>query len=92
MRPFKTVDEKFADIGFIKIKDNLYGMMYERKLEDSDFTQVLHLARTATGSYVVLSYDKYLFDYKYVGNTCIGLTPYEMKLCLKKIKTRKWKG
>lgn len=27
---FKTVDEKLADIGFVKVEDDIYVVIYER--------------------------------------------------------------
>lgn len=30
-------------------------------------------------------------DKKKIGNTCVGLTMYEMELCLKKMKKMGWK-
>ena len=32
------------------------------------------------------SYDANLYDTKGIGNTCVGLTMYEAKLCINKIK------
>lgn len=84
----KSIDKKFADIGFIKIKENEYGVQYEREVE---YTQVLHLIHKKNGRHIIQSYDKNLFDTKKVGNTCVGLSIYEMKLCLKKIKQLGWK-
>ena len=31
MKLFKTVDEKFAEIGFTKVKEDKYGVIYEKK-------------------------------------------------------------
>lgn len=31
MKLLKTVDEKIADIGFVKVNENKYGVDYERK-------------------------------------------------------------
>lgn len=93
MKLFKTIDEKFAEIGFVKIEEDKYGAIYER-LECPDiqfYTQVLHLAHKASGQHIVQSYDKDLTDEKKIGNTCIGLTMYEMKLCMKKMREMGWK-
>lgn len=88
---FKTVDEKFEEIGFIKVEEDCYGAMYERLNGEFKFTQTLHLAHKKSGNHIVQSYDKNLFDDKKIGNTCVGLTMYEMKLCLKKMKQMGWK-
>lgn len=88
---FKSIDKKFADIGFIKIKENEYGAQYEREVEEFNYTQVLHLIYKKNGRHIIQSYDKNLVDTKKIGNTCVGLSIYEMKLCLKKVKQLGWK-
>lgn len=83
---FKSVDKKFEKIGFIKVSEDKYGARYERKDEDFNFTQVLTILHKSSGRHIVQSYDKDLMDSKMVGNTCVGLSYYEMKLALKKMK------
>lgn len=84
---FKNIDKKFEEIGFIKVKEDDYGVTYERKdAEHHFFTQVLDIIHKANGRHIVQSYDKDLKDVKNIGNTCVGLTYYEMKLVLKKMK------
>ena len=91
MKLFKTVDEKFAEIGLIKIREDKYGAYYQRERKEQNYTQVLHLLHKASGLHIIQSYDKDLFDKKCIGNTCVGLTMYETKLCLKKMKQMGWK-
>lgn len=91
MKLFKTVDEKFYEIGFIKIKENEYGAIYERDESHHGFVQRLDLTHKASGRHLIHSYDPNLMDEKLVGNTCVGLTMYEMKLCIKKMKKMGWK-
>lgn len=88
---FKTIDDKFAELGFVKIEENCYGVIYERTNEQYNFTQVIHLAHKKNGRHIIQSYDKNLFDNKKIGNTCVGLSMYETKLCLKKMKKLGWK-
>lgn len=83
---FKTVDEKLADIGFVKVSENQYGVDYERKDGKYNYTQVVSILHKKSGRHVLQSYDKDLFDKKKIGNTCVGLTGYEIKLFLKKMK------
>lgn len=92
MKLFKTVDEKFREIGFIKIKENKYGAIYERDESYHGFTQRLDLTHKASGRHLIHSYDPNLMDEKLVGNTCVGLTMYEAKLCIKKMKKMGWKN
>ena len=91
MKLFKTIDEKFKEIGFVKIKEDEYGAYYERYNKMFKYTQVIDLMRKASGRHIVQSYDKELTDQKNIGNTCVGLTMYEMKLCVKKMKQMGWK-
>lgn len=83
---FKSVDKKFEEIGFIKVKEDQYGVTYERKNEKYNYTQVLDILHKESGRHIVQSVDKDLMDSKMIGNTCVGLTYYEMKLALKKMK------
>lgn len=91
MKLFKTIDNKFKEIGFDKISEDKYGARYERRDENHNFTQVLALLHKQSGKHIVQSYDANLMDHKLIGNTCVGLTMYEMKLCLKKMKQMGWK-
>ena len=47
---------------------------------------MLAILHKANGRHIVQSYDKDLMDSKMIGNTCVGLSYYEMKLALKKMK------
>lgn len=89
---FKSIDEKFNEIGFYKVQDDEYLVCYERKHTHPEYTQVLSISHKANGRHLVHSYDKDLFDSEVIGNTCVGLTGYEMKLALKKMKQKGWKS
>ena len=91
MKLFKTTDEKFKEIGFEKIEESKYGVRYERKVPVYNYTQVIYLGHKASGMHLTQSYDKDLIDEKKIGNTGVGLTMYEVKLCLKKMKQMGWK-
>lgn len=88
---FKTIDKKFEEIGFIKVTEDKFGVTYHRFDKKYNFTQSLDLLHKASGKHIVQSYDINLTDVKKIGNTCVGLTMYEMKLCLKKMKQMGWK-
>lgn len=83
---FKSIDKKFEEIGFIKVREDKYGARYDRKDEKYNYTQVLTILNKASGRHIVQSYDKDLMDSKMIGNTCVGLSYYEMKLVLKKMR------
>ncbi len=86
MKLFKSVDEKLKEIGFVKIEEDKYGVRYERKNSKYNFTQSVDILHKASGRHILQSYDADLMDEKKVGNTCVALTGYEMKLFLKKMK------
>ena len=90
MKIFKNIDEKFKEIGFEKVEDNEYSVIYERKNEKYNYTQVIDIIHKNNGRCIVQSYDKDLLDKKNIGNTCVGLTYYEMKLIMKKMKQKRW--
>lgn len=89
MKLFKTVDEKLAEIGFVKVEEDKYGCSYERKDKKYGYTQKVVIGHKKTGRHILQSYDPDLGDDKGIGNTCVGLTGYEMKLFLKKMKRMK---
>lgn len=92
MKLFKTVDEKFEEIGFHKVQDDDYGVYYERWNKDPSYTHVLAILHKANGRHIIQSYDEDTYDTECIGNTCVGLTYYEMKLALKKMKQKGWKS
>lgn len=92
MKLFKSVDEKFRGIGFVKETDNEYCVCYVRKNLKYNYTQCLDILHKSNGRHIVQSYDRGLMDAKLIGNTCVGLTYYEMKLVLKKMRQKRWKS
>lgn len=81
---FKNVDEKLEEIGFIKVGESRYGVAYTRKNEN--YTHKVSILRKSSGRHILQSYDADLFDTKGTGNTSVGLTGYEMKLFLRKMR------
>lgn len=86
MKLFETVDDKLNGIGFVKVNEDKYGVEYERKDDEFNYTQVVSIIHKASGRHILQSYDKDLMDEEKIGNVGIGLTGYEMKLFLKKMK------
>lgn len=86
----KVVDDIFEDIGFVKHQDDEYVVEYLRYDEIHKFNHCLMLAHKKSGRHIVQSYDPDLMDEKNIGNTCVGLTPYEMKLCVLKMWAKGW--
>lgn len=83
---FKSVDEKLADLGFKKIEENMYGAEYERYDDNYEYTQCVSILHKASGRHILQSYDRDLSDVDGIGNTCVGLTGYEMGLFYRKMK------
>lgn len=87
----KRIDEKFKEIGFKKVEEAKYGVVYKRYNKKYGHTHVIHLIHKNNGKHIVQSYDE-----KAVigcdGNIGVGLTMQEMKLCLRKMKALGWKG
>ena len=86
MKLFETVDDKLNNIGFVKVNEAKYGVEYERKNDEFNYTQVVSILHKAPGRHILQSYDKDLMDKEKIGNVGVGLTGYEMKLFLKKMK------
>lgn len=86
MKIFRSIDEKLESIGFIKVSEDEYGAKFERVNKKYNYTQCVDLLHKASGKHIIQSYDKNLLDEKKIGNTCVGLTGYETKLFLKKMR------
>lgn len=86
---FKTADKKFEKLGLNKILETKFFIRYERK-DDIGFTQQIDIVYKNNGRHIVQSTDKDLWDEKYIGQTCVGITVPEMKLCIRKMKEKGW--
>lgn len=91
MKLFKTIDERFKEIGFDKLRDGDYIVSYERYVKEYDYTERLDIVHKASGRHIVQCYDPDLFDAEGIGNCCIGMTYYEMRLAMKKMQQKGWK-
>lgn len=80
----RYLDRKILELGFIKVKEDRYGISYVRY--HAGYCQVVDLSRKASGKHLIQSYDKDLMDEQKIGNVCVGLTYEETKLFLKKMK------
>ena len=78
MKLFKSVDEKLSEIGFEKIYESDSGADYEKYVEGFNFVHKVSITHKSNGKHVLQSYD--------LESIGIGLTVYEMKLFLKKMK------
>lgn len=80
MKLFKSVDEKLSEIGFEKFYESDSGAEYEKYIEARNFAHKVSIERKGNDKHLLWSYDP---D---AGNIGVGLTGYEMKLFLKKMK------
>lgn len=92
IKMFESVDDKFRRIGFRKVRDDDYAVTYERINREYEYVHVIEILHKASGRHIVQSYDKDLFDSKLIGNTCVGLSYYEIKLIERKMRQKKWKS
>lgn len=90
MNLFKSVDKKFEEIGFVKIREDKYGVEYERYDRKFNYLQKLDILCKSNGERIVQSYDFTNTTSSY--SPVVGLTAYEIKLALKKIKKLKTKN
>ena len=88
----KNTNDKLRDIGFKLVNDDKHSVTYERYNEDYNYTHVLTIVHKNNGRHIIQSYDKDLFDEKKIGNTNVGLTYYESKLIMKKMREKGWKS
>lgn len=73
-------------LGFKKIEENQYHVVYERKDDEYDYTQRVVLLHKKSGGHILQSYDPNLTDTNKIGNTCVGLTYQELRLFAKKMR------
>ena len=85
---FKKIDERFSEIGLVKVSENEYGARYER-VTRFGYTQCVDLVHKASGRHLIQSYEKCSNSVCF--NNVVGLSMYEAKLCRKKMKKMGWK-
>ena len=92
MKLFKPVDKKLAEIGFIRVEDadDEAIVDYRRVNKKNGYTQRLELIYREGGHHIALSYNRELHNRKHVNDTPVGLTMYEMLLCVAKMREIGW--
>lgn len=81
MKLFKSVDEKLSEIGFEKFYESDSSADYEKYVEGLNFIHKVSIERKGNSKHLLWSYIP-----DFTENIAIGLTSYEMKLFLKKMK------
>lgn len=87
---FKTIDQRLKEIGFKKVDEGNHLVSYKRYNKQFGYTHVVDISHKCSGRHILQSYDDSLYDKKNIGNTCVGLTAYELELFLKKMKQLGW--
>lgn len=80
----KSIDRKISDLGFKEIRNDKYGIEYERN--NGCYIHKVALLHKNSGKHILQSYDPALYDAKAIGNTSVGLTYKELTLFAKKMK------
>lgn len=86
----EIIDRKFEKIGFTKVQDDEYAVEYNRYETKHKFLHCLRIVSKTSGRHIVQSYDPDLIDAKKIGCTAVGLTSYEMMLCVLKMWSKGW--
>lgn len=88
---FEIADKKLAEIGFIKDEETSNMVMYKRVNKKCGYTQRLALIHGDGGQHIMMAYNREIRNRKYLGNNADGLTMYEARLCLRKMRELGWK-
>lgn len=84
MKLFKSIDDKFEELGFKKVDQTKYGAYYEKEIADYKYVHQIDILHKQSGRHIVISSQK---DINKDGfSNAVGLTKLEMKLCIKKMK------
>lgn len=65
------IDKLLKNKGYILQEENEYGVVYEKYIQEFDFTHVIEIGCKASGNHIVQSYDKFVHKIQrkgYVGN------------------------
>jgi hypothetical protein len=87
MLKFKSVDERFAELGFFKVHESEYGARYEKRC--AKYVHVIAIVSKRTGKHVIQSYEKAVN--KECFNNAVGMTELEASAALDKLRELKRK-
>lgn len=87
MKLFKTVDEKLAEVGFVKVTENNYRACYQRKNIEYNYIQRLDILYKESGNHLIMSYEEGVNTNGL--NNVVGLTYIETSLAMKKYRELK---
>ncbi len=81
---FKTTEKKLNKLGFVKVKDDKYGITYEKKVDEYNYTHVVDILHKNSGKHILQSYSKENTTNE--GSLMVGLKYNELKLFTKEMK------
>ncbi len=84
MEIVKSTDDKLQELGFDKIEESEYSIIYLKECDSYDHK--VAILKKHDGRILIQSYDSDLYDEFLIGNTCVGLDYDEMKLFIKKME------
>ena len=84
MKLFKSVDEKLADIGFIKYEESEFCVNYKKNIEKYGYVQILEIQHKESGIHTIHSYEEGVN--KDGHNNSVGLSLRAAKLALEKAR------
>lgn len=88
---FKTVDEKFAEIGFKKTYESAFSISYEKETEYW-YIHCIEIDHKKNGKHCVFSFLKKKTETVPSDDAAaIGMTVEEMRLCAKKMHKMGWR-
>ena len=87
----KIADKKLAGLGFKKIEDSDYIVIYKRYNEKYEYVQRIDILSKLFGPSMVQSYDPTRMDKEY-RNVCVGLTFEEIIAIGMKFISKGWEG
>lgn len=87
----KTIDEKFAEIGFKKTYESELRVVYEKETQFG-YIHCLDIGYKKSGEHIVHSFRKKQKSSDYCADgESVGMTVKEMRLCIKKMRKLGWK-
>lgn len=85
------IDKKLEAIGFEKISDDKYSVTYKKYIKKYDYTHILAILHKTSGRHIIQSYSHdAAAENKCFSSCVVGLTGYETKLILAKMKRKGW--
>lgn len=91
MKLFKTLDDKFRELGYHKIKDDTFAVAYERCVtgrlygDNVEYHQTISIRSRGSGEGFIIE------SYKSSSKESVPLYAYEIKLLMKKARQKHFK-